>query len=77
MVAPVLDSDAVCDLARTATVSRPARARSHTASESSTGATTVSGPGQKASASRAVRASSRAIREAASRPVTCAISGLN
>jgi len=62
--------------ARTATVSSPARARSHTAAVSVIGATSVSGPGQNASASLTARGPSAAILSAASSPVTWAIMGL-
>jgi hypothetical protein len=62
--------------ARTATVSRPARARSQTAAASATGRTKVRGPGQKAAARRSPRSSNRAIRRAAATSATWAISGL-
>ncbi|MGY4486077.1 hypothetical protein ACVWWR_005268 [Bradyrhizobium sp. LM3.2] len=61
---------------RIATVSRPAVARSATGQFSVFGTTSVSGPGQNASARPRAQASNRPILRAAARSATCAISGL-
>lgn len=61
---------------RIATVSSPAVANSATGQSSVFGTTSVSGPGQNASASLNARASKRPIRRAAARSATWAISGL-
>ena len=62
---------------RTAMVSSPAVARSATAQSVVLGSTSVSGPGQNASASLVAVASKRAIRMAAAMSPTWAIKGLN
>ena len=65
-----------CAGMRSATLARPARASSQTEPSGAAGATSVSGPGQKASASRSAGAPSRASRRAAERSATWAMSGL-
>ena len=61
---------------RTATLSRPASARSDTPLPGRFGSTRVSGPGQNAAASASAAASKRARLRAASTSATWAISGL-
>ena len=66
-----------CAGTRTATVGRPAVAASASPASGRRGSTSVSGPGQKRSASARASDVKTASASAAPRPATCTISGLN